>query len=80
MLSRTVGAGAGAGAETKGDERGRKQVMVVLVGPPGSGKSTFADAVVGGSTAGRHWVRVCQVGSPSLLVSAFNAYKCADLC
>lgn len=58
--SAAIGAGAGAGAETKGDERGRKQVMVVLVGPPGSGKSTFADAVVGGSTAGRHWVRVCQ--------------------
>ena len=67
MLSRIVG--AGAGAEMKEEERGRKEVVVVLVGPPGSGKSSFAEAVVGGSTAGRHWVRVCQVGPPSLLVS-----------
>ncbi|KAL6901901.1 hypothetical protein ACP4OV_004777 [Aristida adscensionis] len=48
-----------AGAEAKGEGAG-KQVVVVLVGPPGSGKSTFADAVVGGSAAGRPWVRVCQ--------------------
>jgi len=67
VLSRIVG--AGAGAEMKEEERGREEVGVVLVGPPGSGKSTFAEAVVGGSTAGRHWVRVCQVGPPSLWVS-----------
>jgi len=52
----------GADAEAKEEEHGRKQVVVVLVGPPGSGKSTFADAVVAGSTAGRSWVRICQVG------------------
>ncbi|XP_062210916.1 transcription factor bHLH140 [Phragmites australis] len=39
---------------------GGKQVVVVLVGPPGSGKSTFAEAVLGGSAACRPWVRVCQ--------------------
>jgi len=50
----------GADAEAKEEEHGRKQVVVVLVGPPGSGKSTFADAVVAGSTAGRSWVRICQ--------------------
>ncbi|CAN6295455.1 unnamed protein product [Urochloa humidicola] len=50
-------ASQGAGVE---EERGGKQVVVVLVGPPGCGKSTFAEAVVAGSTAGRPWVRVCQ--------------------
>jgi energy-coupling factor transporter ATP-binding protein EcfA2 len=49
--------------------RGGKPVMVVLMGPPGSGKSTFAEAVIAGSAAGRPWVRVCQV-DPSPL-SAF---------
>ncbi|KAG2552663.1 hypothetical protein PVAP13_9KG476200 [Panicum virgatum] len=53
-------ASRGAGAEAKEEERGGKQVVVVLVGPPGSGKSTFADAVVAGSNAGRRWVRICQ--------------------
>ncbi|KAF0935954.1 hypothetical protein E2562_037444 [Oryza meyeriana var. granulata] len=49
-----------AGAAAKEEEGGGKQVLVVLVGPPGSGKSTFAEAVQGGSAAGRPWVRVCQ--------------------
>nr|CAB3496224.1 unnamed protein product [Digitaria exilis] len=53
-------ASLGEGAETKEEERCGKQVVVVLVGPPGSGKSTFAEAVVAGSNAGRPWVRVCQ--------------------
>ncbi|XP_040378493.1 transcription factor bHLH140 [Oryza brachyantha] len=48
---------AGAAAVEEG---GGKQVLVVLVGPPGSGKSTFAEAILGGSGAGRHWARVCQ--------------------
>uniref|UniRef100_A0A0D9VSX0 Macro domain-containing protein n=1 Tax=Leersia perrieri TaxID=77586 RepID=A0A0D9VSX0_9ORYZ len=52
----------GAAAAADGEEGGGKQVLVVLVGPPGSGKSTFAKAVLGGSAAaaGRPWVRVCQ--------------------
>ncbi|XP_078160370.1 APRATAXIN-like protein isoform X1 [Carex rostrata] len=33
-------------------------VMVILVGPPGSGKSTFCEAVITASK--RPWVRVCQ--------------------
>ncbi|KAF8683810.1 hypothetical protein HU200_044745 [Digitaria exilis] len=57
--SASLGA-SGEGAETKEEERCGKQVVVVLVGPPGSGKSTFAEAVVAGSNAGRPWVRVCQ--------------------
>ncbi|KAL5209444.1 hypothetical protein ABZP36_005067 [Zizania latifolia] len=48
------------GAAVKEEESGGKQVVVVLVGPPGSGKSTFAEAVLGGSAAGRPWARVCQ--------------------
>ncbi|EEE58865.1 transcription factor bHLH140 [Oryza sativa Japonica Group] len=53
-------AGASAASATVAEEGGGKQVMVVLVGPPGSGKSTFAEAVLGGSAAGRTWARVCQ--------------------
>ncbi|KAG8063783.1 hypothetical protein GUJ93_ZPchr0003g16479 [Zizania palustris] len=44
-----------AAAEEEGDG---KQVVVVLVDPPGSDKSTFAEAVLGGSTAGRPRARV----------------------
>ena len=42
---------------------GRLEVLI-LVGPPGSGKSTFAEAVLNGAAtaSGRPWVRVCQVG------------------
>ncbi|KAG5060395.1 hypothetical protein JHK87_001424 [Glycine soja] len=36
----------------------RKPVLVILVGAPGSGKSTFCEEVMGSST--RPWVRVCQ--------------------
>jgi adenylate kinase family enzyme len=39
-----------------------KQVMAILVGPPGSGKSTFAEAVLN-AASGRPWARVCQVSS-----------------
>lgn len=50
----------GAGAETKEDAG--KQVLLILVGAPGSGKSTFAEAVMAGAAAaGRPWARVCQV-------------------
>ncbi|KAE8777178.1 hypothetical protein D1007_50147 [Hordeum vulgare] len=48
----------GAGAETKEDAE--KQVLLILVSAPGSGKSTFAEAVMVGDTAGRPWARVCQ--------------------
>ncbi|OIT21158.1 PREDICTED: transcription factor bHLH140 [Nicotiana attenuata] len=35
-----------------------KPIMVILMGAPGSGKSTFCDLVMRVST--RHWVRICQ--------------------
>lgn len=47
-----------AGAETR--EVTGKNVVVILVGPPGSGKSTFAEAVLAGANTGRPWARVCQ--------------------
>ena len=34
--------------------------MVVLVGPPGSGKSTFAKGLIEEAACRRPWVRVCQ--------------------
>ncbi|KAE8767554.1 hypothetical protein D1007_61078 [Hordeum vulgare] len=46
------------GAETKEDAE--KQVLLILVSAPGGGKSTFAEAVLAGDTAGRPWARVCQ--------------------
>lgn len=36
-----------------------KAIVVLLVGVPGSGKSTFCDYIIRGSK--RPWVRVCQV-------------------
>lgn len=55
----TSAASPGAGADTREDAG--KQVVVILVGPPGSGKSTFAEAVMAGAAAaGRPWARVCQ--------------------
>lgn len=41
-----------------GGEEASKPVLVMLVGAPGSGKSTFCEHVVRSST--RQWVRVCQ--------------------
>ncbi|ESW06750.1 hypothetical protein PHAVU_010G073200 [Phaseolus vulgaris] len=43
--------------ETSAPREG-KPVLVILVGAPGSGKSTFGEDVMRSST--RHWVRVCQ--------------------
>ncbi|KAI3771334.1 hypothetical protein L6452_02496 [Arctium lappa] len=40
------------------EEEKRKPIVVILVGAPGSGKSTFCDHVMRVST--RPWVRVCQ--------------------
>ncbi|KAI4972845.1 hypothetical protein ZWY2020_003770 [Hordeum vulgare] len=48
----------GAGAETKEDAE--KQVLLILVSASGSGKSTFAEAVMAGDIAGHPWARVCQ--------------------
>ncbi|GMY25543.1 transcription factor bHLH140 [Fagus crenata] len=42
----------------KGEETKGKQIVVILVGAPGSGKSTFCEQVMGSST--RPWVRICQ--------------------
>ncbi|KAG5550611.1 hypothetical protein RHGRI_015531 [Rhododendron griersonianum] len=46
-------------SSSKGEEEKKKSAMVViLVGAPGSGKSTFCDRVMRVST--RTWVRICQ--------------------
>lgn len=43
----------------KGEETKGKPIVVILVGAPGSGKSTFCEQVMASST--RPWVRICQV-------------------
>lgn len=43
----------------KGEEKHGKPIVVILMGAPGSGKSTFCEHVMRSST--RPWVRVCQV-------------------
>lgn len=43
--------------ETSAPNEG-KPVLVILVGAPGSGKSTFCEEVIGSSA--RPWLRVCQ--------------------
>ncbi|XP_059668025.1 transcription factor bHLH140 isoform X2 [Cornus florida] len=45
-------------AASEGQEKQRKDIVVILVGAPGSGKSTFCDHVM--RVATRPWVRVCQ--------------------
>ncbi|XAR68790.1 hypothetical protein NMG60_11000156 [Bertholletia excelsa] len=42
----------------KGEEEKRRALLVIMVGAPGSGKSTFCEEVMRVST--RPWVRVCQ--------------------
>lgn len=42
----------------EGNERRTKLIMVILVGAPGSGKSTFCELVMASSS--RPWVRICQ--------------------
>ncbi|KAK9124560.1 hypothetical protein Sjap_014162 [Stephania japonica] len=44
--------------EVEDDERKTRMVVVILVGAPGSGKSTFCEAVM--KSAHRPWSRVCQ--------------------
>lgn len=47
-----------------------KALIVIMVGAPGSGKSTFCDLVIGASS--RCWIRICQVSlsfSPSCLLN-----------
>lgn len=43
------------------DEGGekKKRLVVIMVGAPGSGKSTFCENVI--SLSARPWLRVCQV-------------------
>ncbi|KAL8140736.1 hypothetical protein V2J09_006757 [Rumex salicifolius] len=44
--------------EGKSEEHNGKQIVVILVGAPGSGKSTFCDNVIRSSS--RSWARICQ--------------------
>lgn len=37
----------------------KKEIVVLLVGPPGSGKSTFSESVM--KSSHRPWSRICQV-------------------
>ncbi|XP_048225868.1 transcription factor bHLH140 isoform X3 [Ricinus communis] len=67
--------------EDKNKKKKGKQIVVLLVGPPGSGKSTFCDHVM--SSSSRPWSRICQdtinngkAGTkPQCLKSAVNALK-----
>ena len=45
--------------ETEGEEEKGKPIVAILVGAPGSGKSTFCENVMRASS--RPWVRICQV-------------------
>ncbi|VFQ91669.1 unnamed protein product [Cuscuta campestris] len=47
-----------SGGRSRAEEKSSTAIMVVMVGAPGSGKSTFCDRVM--SASSRHWVRVCQ--------------------
>ncbi|XP_049407729.1 transcription factor bHLH140 [Solanum stenotomum] len=47
-----------AGKDEANEQGKAKPVMVILIGAPGSGKSTFCDLVMRVST--RPWVRICQ--------------------
>ncbi|XP_010253810.1 PREDICTED: transcription factor bHLH140 isoform X2 [Nelumbo nucifera] len=44
--------------QNKSRDENRKDIVVILVGAPGSGKSTFCEDVM--RTAHRPWVRICQ--------------------
>lgn len=49
----------------------KKEIVVLLVGPPGSGKSTFCESVM--KSSHRPWSRICQVFlSLSLYHTAHN--------
>ncbi|VFQ71192.1 unnamed protein product [Cuscuta campestris] len=49
---------ANSGGRSRADGKSSTAIMAMMVGAPGSGKSTFCDRVM--SASSRHWVRVCQ--------------------
>lgn len=54
------------------EENGIKQIMVILIGLPGSGKSTFCDEVM--KISRRTWARVCQVRLHYALDTVFGLF------
>lgn len=50
-----------------------KQIVVLLIGPPGSGKSTFCDTVMRSSH--RPWSRICQVSL--LFITVYRLFSIA---
>ncbi|CAN0927838.1 Transcription factor bHLH140 [Linum grandiflorum] len=52
-----------------GDVTGKRPIVAILVGAPGSGKSTFCEHVMRSST--RSWTRVCQVRQQPIKIVIF---------
>lgn len=63
--------------EGGGEGKKGKGIVVILMGAPGSGKSTFCDTVIRSST--RPWSRICQV-TLSLIHILTTSISCLMKC